>query len=190
VCWHGGGFVIAGLEAYDATPRALADGAHAIVVSADYRRASEHKFPAAHDDAVAAYKWVVSKASSFGGDPKRIAVAGESAGGNLAANVALAARDRNLTKPVHALLVYPVAQTDMNTASYAEWANARPLDKSAMKWFVEKYTRTAEDSKDPRLNLVAADFKDFPPSGSDAHRSRSAGQRPRLLRQRLGEPRR
>jgi acetyl esterase/lipase len=164
VYWHGGGFVIAGLDAYDASPRALAEEADAIVVSADYRRAPENKFPAAHDDAVAAYKWVVSKASSFGGDPKRIAVAGESAGGNLAANVALAARDRNLTRPVHALLVYPVAQTDMTTASYLEWANARPLDKSAMKWFVEKYTRTPEDAKDPRLNLIAADFKDFPPT--------------------------
>lgn len=164
VYWHGGGFVIANLDVYDSTPRALADEAEAIVVSADYRRAPEHKFPAAHDDAIAAYQWVAKNAGSFGGDPKRIAVAGESAGGNLAANVAIMARDRGLTTPLHALLVYPVTQPSMDTASYQEWANAKPLDKSAMGYFIEKYTRSPEDAKDPRLNLVAANLKNFPPT--------------------------
>jgi acetyl esterase len=164
VYFHGGGFVLSNLDAYDASPRALADDADAIVVSADYRRAPEHKFPTAHDDAFAAYQWVVKNAAAFGGDPKRIAVAGESAGGNLAANVAIMARDRASTVPLHALLIYPVAQTDMTTASYMEWSNAKPLDKASMSWFVEKYTRSPEDLKDSRLNLVEANLKGFPPT--------------------------
>lgn len=162
--WHGGGFVIANLDAYDATPRALAEEADAIVVSADYRRAPEHKFPAAHDDAVAAYQWVVKNAAAFGGDPARIAVAGESAGGNLAANVALAARDKAMKMPLHALLVYPITQTDMTTVSYQEWGSAKPLDKAGMDWFVQNYVRSPADLTDPRLNLVDANLQGFPPT--------------------------
>lgn len=164
VYWHGGGFVIANLDTYDATPRALAEEADAIVVSAHYRQAPERKFPAAHDDAFAAYQWVVKNAAAFGGDPKRIAVAGESAGANLAANVAIQARDKASFVPLHALLVYPVAQTDMTTASYQEWSNAKPLDKAAMSWFVDKYARTPADLTDPRISLIDANFQGFPPT--------------------------
>lgn len=160
--WHGGGFVIADLDVYDASPRALATEAGAIVVSLDYRRAPEHKFPAAHDDAFAGYQWVVKNASSFGGDPKRIAVAGESAGGNLATNVAIMARDKGAPMPVHQLLVYPIAQTNMSTESYRDWGNAKPLDKGGMVWFFDKYTRTPEDTKDTRINLVAAKLQGLP----------------------------
>lgn len=162
VYFHGGGFVIADLDVYDASPRALAKGANAIVVSADYRHAPENKFPAAHDDAYAAYEWVTKNAASFGGDPKRIALAGESAGGNLAANVAIMARDKGATMPVHELLVYPVAQTTTDTPSYNEWANAKPLDKAGMGWFVEKIIRTPADKNDPRLDLVHANLKGLP----------------------------
>ncbi len=89
VYWHGGGWVIADLNTYDASPRALANAAGCIVVSCHYRQAPEHRFPAASDDAIAAYQWVLANAPGFGGDPARVAVAGESAGGNLAAVTAL-----------------------------------------------------------------------------------------------------
>ncbi len=158
VYFHGGGWVLADLDTYDASARAIAKGAEAIVVSADYRHAPEHKFPAAHDDAIAAYQWVTSHASSFGGDPKRIAVAGESAGGNLALNVAIAARDKSMMQPLHQLLIYPVAQTSMATPSYTEWANARPLDRASMSWFVEKAFRSPSDKSDPRISLVDANL--------------------------------
>jgi acetyl esterase/lipase len=163
VYFHGGGWVIADLDTYDASAAALSAQANAIVMSAEYRHAPEHKFPAAHEDAVAAYRWALSNAARHGGDPAKIAVAGESAGGNLAANVAIAARDGNLQKPVAMLLVYPVAGTDMNTPSYRENANARPLDKAAMQWFVKNATDPS-DAEDPRLNLVAANLKGLPPA--------------------------
>ena len=160
--WHGGGFVIADLDVYDATPRILAKSVGAIVVSLDYRRAPEAKFPAAHDDAFAGYQWVVKNAASFGGDPKRIAVAGESAGGNLATNVSIMARDKKEQMPLHQLLVYPVAQTSMSTPSYNEWDNAKPLNKGMMAWFVEKYTNGPNDVKDPRISLVDAKLEGLP----------------------------
>jgi len=162
--WHGGGFVIADLDTYDATPRALAKDAEAIVVSLDYRRAPEAKYPAAHQDAFAGYQWVVKNAASFGGDPKRVAVAGESAGGNLAANVALTARDKKEQMPLHALLVYPVAQSSMGTKSYNDWQEAKPLNKAMMSWFFEKYTSGPNDAKDPRISLVDANLAGFPPT--------------------------
>ncbi|MDQ3038799.1 MAG: alpha/beta hydrolase [Pseudomonadota bacterium] len=89
---HGGGWVIANLDPYDASPCAIANAANAIVVSTHYRKGPAHMFPAAHDDTLAAYQWVLKNAGKLSGDPKRIAVVGESAGGNMAANIALAAR--------------------------------------------------------------------------------------------------
>ena len=97
---HGGGWVIADLDVYDASPRALAKKANAIVVSVHYRQAPEHKFPAAHDDTLAAYKWLLENAQSWGGDAKRVAIVGESAGGNMAMTVAMGARDQNLQQPL------------------------------------------------------------------------------------------
>jgi acetyl esterase len=160
--FHGGGFVIATNDVYDATPRALANGAQAVVVSVEYRKAPEHKFPAAHDDAFAAYQWVLKNAGSFGADGKRVAVAGESAGGNLAANVAIAARDKQERLPVHLLLVYPVASSNMSSESYRKYRDAKPLDKNMMAWFTDQYFRTPADGADPRINLVAANLKGLP----------------------------
>jgi len=127
--YHGGGWVIATIDTYDASAAALAEKAKAIVVSVEYRHAPENKFPAAHDDSFAAYKWVLQNAKDWGGDPRKVAVAGESAGGNLAINMAMMARDQNVQPPVHMLLVYPVAGTDTNTPSYKENADAMPLSK-------------------------------------------------------------
>lgn len=154
VYFHGGGWVIANLDVYDATPRALANAAGAIVVAASYRQAPEHKFPAAHEDAFMAYKWVTENAASFGGDPVRIAVAGESAGGNLAINTAIRARDEKLTAPVHMLLVYPLAGSDMTTPSYIANADAKPLNKPMIQWFVKHVFKTPDGAKDKRIDLV------------------------------------
>jgi acetyl esterase/lipase len=154
VYFHGGGWVIADINVYDATPRALALGANAIVISVEYRHAPENKFPAAHEDAWNAYQWAVENVHTLNGDAKRIAVAGESAGGNLAANVALMAKKNQTTMPVHQLLVYPVAGNDMNTESYKENAEAAPLGKADMEWFVTNTFKSMDETKDERLNLV------------------------------------
>lgn len=151
---HGGGWVIADLDTYDASPRALANAANAIVVSTHYRQGPEHKFPAAHDDTLAAYKWVLANASKWGGDPKKVALVGESAGGNMAANIAIAARDQKLQAPVHQVLVYPVANNDLNSPSYVENANAKPLNKPMIEWFVKHYIGNADGAADPRIALA------------------------------------
>ncbi len=165
VYYHGGGWVIANLDTYESSAMALAKKTGAIVASVEYRRAPENKFPAAHEDSFAAYKWVVANAGQFGGDPAKLAVAGESAGGNLAANVAIMARDQKVQAPLAMLLVYPVAGTDMTTPSYIANQNAMPLSKGAMMWFVDKVLAKPEDAKNPMLNLTTAvDLKGLPPA--------------------------
>ncbi len=165
VYYHGGGWVIADIDTYEASAMALARKSNAIVASVEYRRAPEAKFPAAHEDAFAAYKWVLSNAAQFGGNPAEVAVAGESAGGNLAANVAIMARDQKVQAPVHMLLVYPVAGTDMTTPSYLANQNAMLLSKGGMGWFVDKVLAKPEDAKSPLLNLTTmADLKGLPPA--------------------------
>lgn len=155
--FHGGGWVVADINTYDATPRALVLGTKAIVVSVDYHHAPESKFPAQHDDAWAAYTWTVENVHTLNGDASRIAVAGESAGANLAANVALMAKAKKMTMPVHQLLVYPIAGNDMNTPSYQENANAAPLGKADMEWFVGHVFKSKDQTADPRINLVGRD---------------------------------
>ncbi len=163
VYYHGGGWVIADIDTYEASAMALADKTQAIVASVEYRHAPENKFPAAHDDAFNAYKWVLDNAGQFDGNPERIAVAGESAGGNLAINTAIEARDQNVRKPAHMLLVYPVAGVDMTTPSYQKNANAMPLSKQAMEWFVKNTIKSEQDLQSPKLDLVGkANLKDLP----------------------------
>lgn len=162
VFYHGGGWVIGSKDVYDGSARALAIQTKAIVVSVDYRLAPEHKFPIAHDDSFAAYKWVTENAKSFGGNPEKIAIAGESAGGNLALNVSIRARDEKIKMPVHELIIYPIASSAMNSESYEINKDAKPLNKSMMSWFMKNYLNTAAEAKDPRINLVAANFKGLP----------------------------
>ncbi len=161
--FHGGGWVIADKDVYDGGARALAKSAQAAVVSVDYRLAPEHPFPAAWDDALAAYKWLLGNPAKVDGDGGRIALAGESAGGNLAVATAIAARDAKLPMPEHVLAVYPVAQTDLDTESYLENAIAVPLNRPMMKWFFGHVTRSRQDELDPRLRLIDADLEGLPP---------------------------
>ena len=164
VYFHGGGWVIADKNVYDGGARGLAKEANAVVVSVDYRLAPEAKFPAQHDDALATYKWALQNAASFNGDAKRVALAGESAGGNLAMATALAARDQKLTMPMHIVSVYPIAQaTNLSTPSYVDSAQAKPLNKPMVEWFAKHSFGKPEDKKDPRIDLVNANLKGLPP---------------------------
>lgn len=153
---HGGGWVIADLDVYDASPRAIANAANAIVVSSHYRQAPEHKFPAAHDDSFAAYQWVLANAKALGGDPQAVAVMGESAGGNMAAAIAMMAKQKGAQMPVHQVLVYPVASYAFDTASYQQNAEAKPLGKAGMQWFFGHYLKSEKDGENPMLSLLKA----------------------------------
>jgi acetyl esterase/lipase len=160
---HGGGWVIATMDTYDSSARALTNAAQAIVMSIEYRKGPEHRFPAAHDDAFAAYQWALQNAASIGGDPSRVATAGESAGGGLAVATALMARDRGVRLPVHVLSIYPIADGDTQSPSYQENASAKPLDRPTMEWFFRHYLRNAQDAADPRISLVDANLRGMPP---------------------------
>ncbi len=164
VYFHGGGWVLADKNVYDGGARGIAKQTNAIVVSVDYRLAPEAKFPAQHDDALATYQWAAANAASLGGDPRRLAIAGESAGGNLALATAIAARDQRLVAPVHVLAVYPIAQaSDFATLSYNDSATAKPLNKAMMGWFADTTFGKPGDKSDPRVDLVHADLRGLPP---------------------------
>lgn len=162
VYYHGGGWVIADLNTYNASAQGLANLTEAVVISVAYRQAPEHKFPTAHNDSYAAYEWTVKNASSVKGDPKRIAVVGESAGGNLAAAVSMMARDKGIQLPIHEVLVYPIAAYNFNTPSYKESDSTKPLSSGLMKWFFEKYLNSPADGKSSMISLVTANLKGMP----------------------------
>lgn len=162
VYYHGGGWVIADLNTYGASAEGLANQVDAIVVSVAYRQAPENKFPTAHNDSYAAYEWVVKNAASIKGNPKKIAVVGESAGGNLAAAVSMMARDKGMQMPLYQVLVYPIAGYDFNTDSYKENTATVPLSSGLMKWFFDKYLRNTGDGKNPMISLVTANLKGLP----------------------------
>ena len=156
--------MIADVNVYDASAKGICEGAEAIVVSVEYRKGPENKFPAAHSDAFAAYQWVLKNAASFKADPSKIALVGESAGGNLACNVSIMARDKKIQLPLYQVLVYPVANNDMNSPSYVKNQNAKPLNKAMMEWFTKNYLPNPSMSSDPRISLVNADLKNLPPT--------------------------
>ena len=162
VYYHGGGWVIADLNTYDASAKALCEQVGAVVVSVAYRQAPEFKFPTAHNDSYAAYLWVLNNAVSIKGNSKKIALVGESAGGNLAASVSMMARDNRVAMPIYQVLVYPIAGYDMNTDSYQKNATAKPLGKDLMKWFFDNYLPIPSAGNDPRISLVKADLKGLP----------------------------
>ncbi|RYG59604.1 MAG: alpha/beta hydrolase [Alphaproteobacteria bacterium] len=165
VYFHGGGWVIANTKVYEASIMALARKTGAVVMAPQYRQAPEDRFPAAHEDAFAAYQWAMANAKTYNADANRIAVVGESAGGNLAANVGIMTRQAKMKQPVALGLIYPVAGTDMTTPSYMANANAKPLNKPMMQWFVNNIASPADRAKvtaDPRLNLQVANLTGLP----------------------------
>jgi acetyl esterase len=165
VYYHGGGWVIGSLNVYEPSAKALADRTGAIVFSVDYRLASEtmNKFPAAHEDAYAAYKYVRDNAATLKVNPAKIAVAGESAGGNMAAAVCILARERGVALPVHELLVYPVADNNLTTASYNQYANAVPLSRANIQYFTGLYFNSPADGDNRLISLVdVADLRGLP----------------------------
>ena len=164
VYFHGGGWVIADLDTYDASARALAEKTGAQVVSVAYRLAPEHAFPTAHRDAFAAYQYVVENIGEFGGDASRVAVAGESAGGNLAVATALLANRNNVPLPVHVVSVYPVADDDTTSESYTQYAQAMPLSKPLMDWFFGYYNSSDRSDLRELIDLVDADLSSLPPT--------------------------
>jgi acetyl esterase len=149
VYFHGGGWVIGNIETVDAPLRALTNRVGCVIVSVDYRLAPEHKFPAAADDSYAATRYVAEHAAEFGADPARVAVGGDSAGGNLAAVVAQMARDRGGPPLVFQLLIYPVTQHAYDTASYAENGDGYLLTRAAMVWFWDLYLPDEAAGRDP-----------------------------------------
>ena len=163
VYFHGGGWVIGSAQAYAAGARALAKQAEVVVISVDYRLAPEHKFPAAWDDALAAYKWTAANVGSWRGDPRRLALAGESAGGNLALSTAISAVAAGLTRPKAVIAIYPVTQTGTTTESYIDSGNAKVLNKTMIGWFLDKTLTSAADKADPRLDLLHAKLAVLPP---------------------------
>jgi acetyl esterase len=153
--FHGGGFVTGDLDSHDASARALARRSGAVVVSLAYRLAPEHRFPAAHDDAWAAWQWLVANAAELGGDRQRIAVAGEDAGASLAAHVALLARDARGPQPVQQLLIHPIAGHDLSTPSYGEMLRAQPIGLAAMRWRLRQLVDDEAKLADPRIDLAS-----------------------------------
>jgi acetyl esterase len=138
VFFHGGGFCIGSVTSHDPVARKIAEQVGCIVVSVEYRLAPEHPFPAAYEDAYAAYAWVAAHAAELGGDPSRVAVAGDSAGGSLAAGVCLMARDRGIAQPVFQLLWYPATGVD-DTASRRGNTADPLLPPESIVWFAEHY---------------------------------------------------
>jgi acetyl esterase len=166
VYFHGGGHVIGSLDSHDEVARALCVNAGCLVASVDYRLAPEHKFPAAIDDAFAATQWLVANAAAIGADEKAVAVGGDSAGANIAAVVALMARDAGGPALVTQMLIYPLADYACESASYKTYATGfGPLTEAGMLWFQDHYLRGPEDITDWRASPVkAADLSGLPPA--------------------------
>jgi acetyl esterase len=165
VFFHGGGWVIGDLESHDVVCRKLADAGELIVISVDYRLAPEHKFPAAVDDAIAATAWIASNARQLGIDAARLSVGGDSAGGNLAAVVAIAARDGNGPAIAGQVLIYPATDFAMTHPSHSEPETSILLTHSVIKWFRDHYLNGAADVHDWRASPArAASLVGLPPA--------------------------
>lgn len=149
VWFHGGGWVVGDLESADPTARHLCQGAGCVVVSVDYRLAPETKFPGPAEDCYAATVWAAENAAAINGDASRIAVGGDSAGGNLAAAVSLMAADRRGPAIAHQLLVYPVTERNYQTASYIDNAEGYMLAREAMRWYWDAYLASDADAANP-----------------------------------------
>lgn len=164
VFFHGGGFVLSSVDGHDAFARKLAAGTDAIVVSVDYRLAPEHRYPAAVEDAMTAVTWVIENAEKLGIDATRVAVAGDSAGGNLAAVACLIGRDRSLPPLAAQVLIYPVLDARQGSESYRSNATGYFLTAAHMRWFWEQYLDGA-DPDHPHVSPVRqVDLSSLPPA--------------------------
>ena len=165
VYFHGGGWVIGTLDQVDAQCRALANGAQCVVVNVDYRLAPEHKFPAAVDDAYAAVEYVATHADELNIDAERIAVGGDSAGGNLATVICLKARDNQGPNVMFQLLVYPVTDYDDDRPSTEEFAEGYLLTKAVMAYFWGHYVSSPEEGRSPLASPInAKHLEGLPPA--------------------------
>jgi acetyl esterase len=159
VFFHGGGWVVGDIDTHDTVCRHLAVAGGCAVVSVDYRMGPEDKFPAAVDDCFAATEWVAANCVALGVDPARVAVGGDSAGGNLAAVVGLLARDRATPRLSSQLLIYPATDARMGHASIEQFADGYMLTRATMRWFYEQYLRDPDDAEDWRASpLLATDL--------------------------------
>jgi acetyl esterase len=164
VYYHGGGWVIGDLDTHDSPCRFLAAHAGAAVLAVDYRLAPEHPFPAAVDDSFAAYSWIAANAERLGADPRRIAVGGDSAGGNLATVVCLLAREAGAPLPAMQLLIYPVTETAEELPSRGLFDEGFLLTRRDMDFFERHYLPPGADRTDPRVSVLRADdLSDLPP---------------------------
>ncbi|MBC7809351.1 MAG: alpha/beta hydrolase fold domain-containing protein [Akkermansiaceae bacterium] len=162
---HGGGWTVGSIAGYDPSYRALANAARCVVISVSYRLAPENKFPSGLEDVYAAFQYIRKNAAQFGGDPKRVAIVGESAGGNLAAAVCLLSHDRKAALPIHQVLIYPITDTRTNTSSYRAHKYAVPLDRPQMVYFIEQVVRTKRDLDSPYLAVLRApSLRGLPPA--------------------------
>jgi acetyl esterase len=148
VFFHGGGWVVGDLDTHDVVCRQIALEAGAAVIAVDYRLAPEHPFPAASDDAWSATTWIAAHADDLGIDPARMAVGGDSAGGGLAAVVALMGRDSRKLRLALQVLVYPVVDLGAGSVSYSKYAEGYLLTRAAMKWYIAQYAQTPQDIND------------------------------------------
>ncbi|MDX6583417.1 MAG: acetyl esterase [Solirubrobacterales bacterium] len=165
VYYHGGGHVICDLDTHDQPCRFLAAEVGALVLSVDYRLGPEHPFPAAVDDSVAAFEWAAGEAAGLGADPGRIALAGDSAGGNLAAVVAQLATASEGAKPAFQALIYPVTDYSSKRPSYETFAEGFFLTRAEMDWFRDNYFADPADREDPRASpILAADLAGVAPA--------------------------
>jgi acetyl esterase len=163
--FHGGGWVVGDIETYDRFCRSLTNATACLVVSVDYRLAPEYRFPAAVEDCYAATRWITDHAVDVGGDATRVVVAGDSAGGNLAAVVCLIARDKGYPTLAYQLLMYPITDLGMDTQSYSANAEGYLLTRSDMIWFKGHYLRQNEDCRSPYASpLLASDHAGLPPA--------------------------
>ncbi len=163
--FHGGGFVIATIDTYDSSARALSKDANAIVVSVEYRKAPEYPYPAARQDAIDSYKWVTANIGTYNGISKQVAVAGESAGGNLATEVAIAARNQDLQRPTHQLLIYPVTSSNTNQPSNLLYTSSfLPLNTALLQYFFKFYVADPSQANDPGVAPLHANLRNLPPT--------------------------
>ena len=166
VYYHGGGWVVGDIETHDAVCRKLCLASGCAVFSVDYRRAPEHKYPAAKDDAYNALLWLHANAAGLDLDPERLAVGGDSCGGNLAAVVSLMARDQGGPKLKLQILVYPASDVSrFDRPSYEKYGDDLLLTKSGMRFFTECYLECSAQAKDPLVSpILASSLADLPPA--------------------------